>query len=222
MITIADNWKDTYPQAHLGVLVMRGVRGPEKHPELDRLKHELESDLRSLFQDAAALKSLEPIRAYQAYYKRFKKTYHVVQQLESVAIKGKPIPHVAAVVEAMFMEELRNMLLTAGHDLDTIEQPLVLAVSDGSEAYIRINGKKQVLKPGDMMISDAKGVISSVIYGPDRRTMIVPGTQNALFTVYGVPGVSAQAIRQHLEGIASNIKVICPEAQIEELHVYAA
>ena len=222
MITIADNWKETYPQAHLGILAMRGVKGPERHAELDRLKEELESDLRSLFKDAAELKALEPIRAYQAYYKRFKKTYHVVQQLESVAIRGKSIPRVAAVVEAMFMEELRNMLLTAGHDLDAIERPIVLAVSDGSETYIRINGKEQVLKAGDMMIADAKGVISSVIYGPDRRTMIVAETQNALFTVYGVPGVTEQAIRQHLQGIANNIKVICPEAQVEELQVYSA
>lgn len=222
MIAIADNWKAAYPEGHVGILAMRGVKGPERHPELDRLKKELEEDLRSLFKDAAQLKALDPIRAYQAYYKRFKKTYHVVQQLESVAIKGKAIPRVVALVEAMFMEELRNMLLTAGHDLDKINQPLTLAVSDGSETYVRINGTEQVLKAGDMMISDAEGVISSVIYGPDRRTMIVPATENALFTVYGVPGVTQQAILQHLQGIASNIRVVCPEARIEELGVYGA
>lgn len=222
MIAIAESWKAMYPQAHVGILTMRGVKGPERHPELDRLKKELEDDLRALFKHAGQLKDLEPIRAYQAYYKRFKKTYHVVQQLESVAIKGKPIPHVSALVEAMFMEELRNMLLTAGHDLDAIKQPLTLAVADGTETYVKINGAEQALKPGDMMISDAEGVISSVIYGPDRRTMIVPDTENALFTVYGVPGVSEQAVHQHLQGIAANIHVVCPEARIEELDVLGA
>jgi DNA/RNA-binding domain of Phe-tRNA-synthetase-like protein len=222
MIVITDSWRVAYPEAHVGILAMRGVKGPDRHPELDRLKKELENDLRALFKDAAAFKALEPIRAYQAHYKRFKKTYHVVQQLESVAIKGKPIPRVAAMVEAMFMEELRNMLLTAGHDLDAIKLPLTLAVSDGTETYVRIDGKEQVLKAGDMMIRDAVGVISSVIYGPDRRTMIVPETENALFTVYGVPGVSEQAIRQHLQGIAANINVVSPEAKIEELGVYGS
>jgi DNA/RNA-binding domain of Phe-tRNA-synthetase-like protein len=222
MVVITENWKKSFPQAHLGILAMRGVRGPERHAELDRLKKELEDDLRNVFKDPAALKSLEPVRAYQAYYKRFKKTYHVVHQLESVAIKGKPIPRVSALVEAMFMGELRNALLTAGHDLDAVTLPLTLDVTDGSETYIRMNGQEQVLKAGDMMISDAHGVISSVIYGPDQRTMIGRETENVLFTVYGVPGISEQAIRQHLEGIAVNVTVVCPEAKIERLEIYSA
>jgi hypothetical protein len=34
-----------------------------------------------------------------------------------VALKGKAIPRQAALVEAMFMAELENLILTAGHDL---------------------------------------------------------------------------------------------------------
>ncbi len=222
MFTVTDKWRNEYPKAHLGILTMRGVKGPERHADLDRLKKELESDLRSVFKDPAELKSLEPIQAYQAYYKRFKKTYHVVQQLESVAIKGKSIPRVSALVEAMFMAELRNMLLTAGHDLDAIKPPLTLDVAQGAETYVRINGKEQALKAGDMMITDGEGVISSVIYGPDRRTMITRDTENALFTVYGVPGVSEQEVHQHLDGIAANVHVVCPQAKIEVLQVYSA
>jgi DNA/RNA-binding domain of Phe-tRNA-synthetase-like protein len=222
MFTIADNWRNRYPQAHLGILTMRGVKGPERDPNLDRLKKELEDDLRSVFKDSAELKALAPIQAYQAYYKRFKKTYHVVHQLESVAIKGKPIPRVSALVEAMFMAELRNMLLTAGHDLDAIKPPLTLDVAEGTETYLGLNGQAQMLKAGDMIINDAQGVISSVIYGPDRRTMITRDTENVLFTVYGVPGVSEQAVHQHLEGIAANVLVVCPQAKIEILHVYSA
>jgi len=222
MFTIADNWRNRYPQAHLGILTMRGVKGPERDPNLDRLKKELEDDLRSVFKDSAELKALAPIQAYQAYYKRFKKTYHVVHQLESVAIKGKPIPRVSALVEAMFMAELRNMLLTAGHDLDAIKPPLTLDVAEGTETYLGLNGQAQMLKAGDMIINDAQGVISSVIYGPDRRTMITRDTENVLFTVYGVPGVSEQAVHQHLEGIAANVQVVCPQAKIEILHVYSA
>ena len=61
------------------------------------------------------------IQAYAAYYERFNKTYHVQLQLESVALKGKSIPRVSALVEAMFMAELENLLLTAGHDLDVVQ-----------------------------------------------------------------------------------------------------
>ena len=220
MCRVSADWKRAYPGAHLGILAMRKVINPSRHPELDQQKEELETDLRTLFKEPDSLKSLGPIKAYQAYFKRFKKTYHVFQQLESVILKGKPIPQVAALVEAMFMEELRNMLLTAGHDLDAVQLPLKLDTAKGNEKYIRMNGQEQVLKAGDMMIADSVAVISSVIYGPDRRTMITADTKRVLFTVYAVPDIGGQAVRQHLEGIEANIRLVSPDAQLELLEVY--
>ena len=157
MFRVSADWKRAYPGAHAGILAMRNVINPSRHPELDQQKEELETDLRTLFKEPDSLKSLGPIKAYQAYFKRFKKTYHVFQQLESVIFKGKPIPQVAALVEAMFMEELRNTLLTAGHDLDVVKTPLKLDTAKGNEKYIRMNGQEQVLKAGDMMIADSVG-----------------------------------------------------------------
>ncbi len=68
-------------------------------------------------ENAAALPGWGPLPAYASYYRAFDKTYHVLGQLKSVAVKGKAIPSVAALVEAMFIAELHNGLLTAGHDL---------------------------------------------------------------------------------------------------------
>ena len=45
--------------------------------------------------------------------KHLKKTYHVQHQLESVVLKGKSLPNVAALVAAMFMAERDDLLLTA-------------------------------------------------------------------------------------------------------------
>jgi len=222
MLTVSEEWSNCYPDAHLGILAMSDVSNPENHPALNEEKRALEADLRALFKSAAELKELEPARAYQAYYKRFKKSYHVLAQLESVAFKDKAIPKVAALVEAMFMEELRNLLLTAGHDLDLIEGQLSLDVSKGGETYIRLNGREQLLKAGDMMIADAQGIISSIIYGPDRRTMIRPTTTRVLFTVYGVPGISEQQVRQHLEGIERNVKLVTSSSVTEHIRVYSA
>lgn len=224
MLTVSEAWKTAYPGAAVGVLAMRNVVNPDHHPALDSRKAELENQLRSRFsnQDTAALKALPTIQAYNAYYKRFKKTYHVLLQLESVALKGRPIPRVATLVEAMFMAELKNLLLTAGHDLETVQMPVRLDVSNGSERYTRINGQEQVLKPGDMMIADAQGVISSVLYGPDRRTRITSDTRLVLFTVYAPAGIEKQAVRQHLLDIQANIMLIAPQAEVVSLEVYGA
>jgi DNA/RNA-binding domain of Phe-tRNA-synthetase-like protein len=201
---------------------MRNVVNPEGHAVLDKRKEELENQLRSRFSDCdrAALKALPTLQAYEAYYKRYKKTYHVQLQLESVVFKGKALPRVAALVEAMFMAELKNLLLTAGHDLEAVQMPVKLDVAQGSERYVRLNGEEQELTPGDMMIADAQGVISSVLYGPDYRTRITPETRQVLFTVYAPPGVGEQAVYDHLRDIQANVLLVAPEADVELLKVY--
>jgi DNA/RNA-binding domain of Phe-tRNA-synthetase-like protein len=127
---------------------------------------------------------------------------------------------VAALVESMFMAEMQDLLLTAGHDLDVLQLPLRLDIATGSETYTLLRGEEQVLKPGDMLISDQAGVISSIVYGPDRRTQITPETRNAVFTVYAPPGIAEQTVMEHLEHIRDNVLVFAPQAGVELLKVY--
>ncbi len=215
-------WKSTFPEAHAGVLVMRDVGNPAKHSELEKRKLELEEQLRAQFagQDRATLSSHPILQAYNTYYKRFKKSYHVQLQLESIAWKGKSIPSVSALVEAMFMAEMKNMLLTAGHDLDKLKLPLTLDVSKGVESYTLMRGEQQILKPEDMFISDQSGVISNIIYGPDQRTQINADTRNVIFTVYAPAGINEQAVKKHLEDTRDYVMIIAPQAQVELLKVY--
>ncbi len=224
MITVTETWKTAYPGAVVGILTMRDVVNPDQHPALDARKSALEQQLRSRFagQDKAALKALPTIQAYIAYYKRFKKTYHLLLQLESVALKGKAIPRVAALVEAMFMAELDDLLLTSGHDLETIRTPVTLDVSTGDERFIKMNGKEQVLKPNDMFIADSQGILSSIIYGSDRRTRINPETRQVFFSTYAPAGIGAQAVRQHLAHIQANIMLVALEAETVSLEVFEA
>jgi DNA/RNA-binding domain of Phe-tRNA-synthetase-like protein len=162
MFSVTEAWKAAYPGACAGVLAMGHVVHPKVHAELDRRKEELEAELRTRFAGRQEeLRSLDTLQAYKAYYKRFKKTYHVQMQLESVALKGQSIPRVSALVEAMFMAELKNLLLTAGHDLDVVRPPVRLDVAGGSERYVRLNGQEQELKAGDMFIADAEDYLRS-------------------------------------------------------------
>ena len=222
ILTVSTAWRTTYPQAHVGTLAMRDVANPRHHPALQARKQALEEALRARFagQGKADLAALPAMRAYSAYYKPFRKTYHVLLQLRSVVLQGKSLPNVAALVEAMFMAELDNGLLTAGHDLDQAQAPLTLDVARGDERYVLLNGREQVLKPDDMIISDAQGVICSVIYGSDRRTAIGQETRRVLFVVYAPAGIDAAAVHRHLEEIRDNVWLIAPEAAVEELHVY--
>ena len=224
MLTPTDAWKSAYPGAHLGVLAMSEVANPREDAGLDERKRALEDELRVRWADGdrAAIRALPVIGAYDRYYKKFKKTYHVQLQLESVALKGRSIPRVAALVECMFVAELKNLLLTAGHDLDSIDGPLTLDIGNGDQRYELMGGNDQQTAEGDMTISDSRGVISSVVYGPDRRTRIESNTRRALFTVYAPEGVDERAVRTHLEDIRDNVLLVAPEARTEVLDVVGA
>ena len=224
ILVVSEAWKAAYASACVGILAIHNVSNPARHPMLGKLKDGLEMELRNRFASYSRddLKALEPIKAYNAYLKPYKKTYPIQLQLESVVFKGQSILNVAALVEAMFMAELKNLLLTAGHDFDLLKMPIVLDVAKGDESYIRLNGDEQVLKAGDMIMADTEGVISSVVYGPDRRTRITDTTRNVLFAVYGVPGIGKQAMRQHLQDIQMNVLFIAPQADTELLKVYGA
>lgn len=235
-VIISEAWKAVYPGASIGILAMHNVTNPAQHGELDRRKEMLEARLRARFAgyDRAKLKALPAIQAYNAYYKRFKKTYHVLLQLESVVFQDKPIPRVAALVEAMFMAELENLFLTAGHDLSLVQMPLRVDVAVGNERFIQMNGQEQTLKAGDMFIADAEGILSSIVYGADQRTCMTAKTQQALFTVYApmaplteavndsAAGIGEQAMYKHLRDIQENVTLIAPQAEVVLLNVYGA
>jgi len=203
---------------------MGNVSNPQRHEALALHKESLERELRTRYAgyDRERFKIHTVLAAYQSYYKRFKKTYHVQLQLESIVFKDKTLPQAAALVEAMFMAELKHLMLTAGHDLDDVQLPVTIGVAEGHERYVRLNGQEQELKAKDMMIFDANGVISSVIYGPDKRTMIKPSTSRVLFTVYGMPGIDPSDLMVHLETIQEYVLIVSPEAKVEMLEVYQA
>ncbi|MEW6349200.1 MAG: phenylalanine--tRNA ligase beta subunit-related protein [Thermodesulfobacteriota bacterium] len=220
MINVSAQWRKRYDGACAGALIIERVVNPLGNSELDRKKQQIEAELRTRFKDRDGLRSHHVLVAYKDYYKRFKKTYHVQQQVESIVFKGKSIPNVACLVEAMFMAELHHMLLTAGHDLDLVEPPLTLNASKGDETFVKMNGEAQVLKEGDMFICDSVAPLSSVIYGPDARTRIRAETTRVLFTVYGVPGIGEGTVREHLEEIAENVSLFSPEAAVTCMDLY--
>lgn len=224
MFNVTEAWRVAYPDAHAGLLVMRAVHNPANHSELERLKQDLESQLRAQFvgQDRKVLETFSTLPAYTAYYKQFKKTYPVQAQLESIVFKGKSIPSVAALVEAMFMAEVKNLLLTAGHDVDRLQLPVTLSVASGRERYTLLRGQEQVLKASDMLMADQAGVISSIVYGPDQRTQISAETCNVLFAVYAPGGIEAATVQAHLQDIRDYVLIVSPEATVQSLQVFDA
>ena len=223
-LEVTKEWKDAFPGASVGLLVMKNTVNPKNNPDLDNKMKEIEEEIRNNFSQSGreGIRELSTIRAYTEYYKKFKKTYHVMLQLESIALKNRNLPRISTLVSAMFAAELKNQLLTAGHDISKLQNPVVLNIANGNESYTGMGGKLQNLNQDDMFISDNAGVISSIIYGPDNRTPITSDTEDVLFTVYGPTGISPEQIKNHLEDISSYVKLVSSDAVTDTLEIYSS
>ena len=223
MFILSEKWKEVHPEARVATLIIRNVQNRETDPKLETRKRALEKELCLNLGDKEenTLKNIPPIQAYTTYYKRFKKTYPLLQQLKTVVIRQQPFPTVSGLVDAMFLAEMKNLLLTAGHDLEKVTAPVYISAAAGDEHYVKLNGESQTTKPKDMIMSDGEGVISSVLYGPDERTRMTLQTREVLFVVYAPAGIDAESTHRHLEDIRENVLLFSPQAEAEPIIIHS-
>jgi len=216
-IQSSPRWRTSFPGGQIGLLLVGGVDNTARAMALDEHKIALETSLRELYsgQSRADLLALPVLQAYKTYYRSFNKTYHVQLQLESVVFKGKHLPSVSPMVDAVFAAELETLILTAGHDADRLASPVVIDASQGDESYTGMNGEQQSPKAGDMLMRDAQGVVCTILYGQDRRTPISPRTRRALYVAYVPAGIEPAQVETHLDQIEANVRLFAPQAEVE-------
>ena len=200
----------------IGLLAITGVSNEKSSEALEKAKSLLEEDLRGKYAqiERQELRSINPMSVYVSYYKKFGYTYHVLQQVESVA-KGKKSMSVSGLVDSMFMAEMKNMILTAGHDLAKISGAVSLKVATGQESYVCMNGRETKTIQGDIMITDDESVLSSILRGPDGRTSIDEETEQVLYTIYAPTGIDEKEIISHMDDIESYVRLFSPGSNLE-------
>lgn len=172
-ITATGDWRKTHPGAMIGLLELSGMDNALPSPKLEERKRAAEARLRERYAGFTRqdFLSLPIMTAYQKYYKRFTKTYHVLLQLESIVLKGKSLPDVSPLVDANFTAEVDTLVLTAGHDAAKLAEPIVVDVSQKGDSIVRMNGEPKLMEAGDMVMRDATGVVCSIIYGQDNVSL---------------------------------------------------
>jgi DNA/RNA-binding domain of Phe-tRNA-synthetase-like protein len=224
-VSITDAWREAFPDAHVGVLVVDRVHNRAPSNALDRYLVKLQADLRRRYAgaDRAALAALPTVSAYQQHYRAFGQTYHLLGQLESVALKGRALTSPGGpLVTALFAAEIDNLLLTAGHDADVVVGDLEVDASRGGEEYVGMGGREYVLKSGDMLMRDGEAIISAVLTGPDWRTRLQPSSTRALYVTYTPAGIEEELLRRHQEDIVDLVRVAEPAAHVASFEIYSA
>ncbi|NMC56330.1 MAG: hypothetical protein GYA50_03805 [Eubacteriaceae bacterium] len=218
MYTIHNTLSPT--QCRMGILIMENISNTPTDAFI-KAKQDLEISIREKYAGTqrSELKTLRPMEAYINYYKKRGYTYHVLGQLESV-IKGKQIPSVLPCVEAMFMAELKNMMLTAGHDLNKVDFPVNLETCKGDESFVTMSDKEVLTVAEDYMIKDNIDILSTILRGPDKRTAIDKNTSKVIYTVYILPDIDESIAIEHLRDIQMYVKLFSSDAMTSLMQIY--
>lgn len=216
-ITATDAWGKAHPEAQIGLLEISGVDNTQPAPALDQEKRVVEERLRERYKDFTRedFLSLPVMEAYHRYYRKFGYTYHVLLQLESVALKGKSLPTVSPLVDANFAAELETLILTAGHDVDKLVAPIQIDVGREGDEITQMNGKRKDVPAGDMLMRDANGVVCTILRGQDNRSPISKATTHVLYVSYVPTGVAEGQVRAQLDTMENYMHLFAPDCKVE-------
>jgi DNA/RNA-binding domain of Phe-tRNA-synthetase-like protein len=211
------------PELKIGSLLIGNIRNTYLNTNMDEEKNTLIGELRDKYSSLSRSELLNtPILGkYSVYYKQFNKTYHVLLQLESILHKDKSIPSSSPLIQSMFMAEMKNRYLTAVHDFERIEGPLSADLSNGDCKYTLMNAMEKSIPSDDLFIRDNRGIISSIINGPDSRTKVTSSTSRALFYAYVPFDEDDEQILMHLDIIAGHLRLNDQNISIDEIKVYS-
>lgn len=140
---------------------------------------------------------------YFRFFRKFKKTYPVMQQFETVMFKGRPFPEEDPVTAVPFLLELTTFVLSGTHDIDRIDGPLTIFTPDAKLPFDGMRGDSTHTYPNDICGRDETGIIFSMIAGADSRTWcpsgqpscVLPGLRHARYLPGGHRGRARNACR---------------------------
>ena len=152
---------------------------------------------------------------YFRFFKKFKKTYPVMMQFESVMFKGRPFPEFNPVAEIPFLMEIVTHVLSGAHDADRIQGEVLLYSATAKEEFPGLRGQPFHTYPGDFCGRDETGIIFSLIAGADERTCARPDSTHVIYPLFGTPDLPVTVLEEAMKVLVRYIKVLAPEAEIK-------
>lgn len=152
---------------------------------------------------------------YVRFFKKFKKTYPVMLQFESIVCKGRPFPFENSVTAVPFLLEMTAQVLSGTHDADCVEGGLTLFLSDGKLPFTGLRGAETHTYPGDFCARDKGGLVFSEIAGVEIRSCARPNSRHVFYPVFGTPDMPKNVMEEATERLVSYIRILAPGAEIE-------
>lgn len=156
-----DSFWELFPQAAVGVAVVKGMKPAAQIPQedvdaiaalLDRANIDAERHLTS-----DTISENAPVKAWREAYRLFKTKKGARCSIENLlkrVLKGKPVGHITPAVDIYNTVSLTYALPVGGEDLHAIEGDLRLKVTDGGDAFLPLGEETDdPTLPGELAIS---------------------------------------------------------------------
>ncbi len=197
---------DLFPQARIGVLLIRKFNNLETSPQaiVSLLEESIpiaQSYLtEEVFSDNAVIQTYR--KAYQAF-KTKKGARSSIEALLKRASGGTPIRSVNPLVDIYNAASLRYALPVGAEDMDRFVGDLQLTITDGGDEFYLIgDDRNQPTLPGELCYKDDVGAVCRCFNWRDgERTMITNQTQNAFLVIELLDDSREQAFLEALDFI---------------------
>ena len=143
----------------------------------------------------------------------------MLQQLESILLKGRPFPTGRPVNEIAFLTELRTQTLSGAHDAEQVMGTVKLFCPEEKLPFTGMRGEEVHTYPGDTSARDDGGIIFSMIAGADHRTCLRPESRHIFYPFFATPDTTREQLLPAMELLSSYVRVLAPSAEIKSFLV---
>ena len=151
---------------------------------------------------------------YFRYFRKFKKSYPVMMQVESFLLKGRPFPEGEYINAVAFLNELKTHILLGTHDADRVTGDIVFYNETAKTPFPGMINADAHSYPGDMTGRDDGGIIISMIAGADDRTCIHEDTTHVLYLIFALPEIDDDEMNRVAGLITESALKLAPTAEI--------
>jgi len=209
----------------LSYAVVRGVRVSETTRFIDEMLRSEEERVRSVIGDVNRLTENPIVQAYRRFMWRLgidpTKVRPSSEALARRVLHGSSLPRINSVVDIGNIVSLRTLIPIGLYDLDTVNPPFVLKLSEGYEEFAPIGSQGvERLRRGLPIIVDSRDLVIHIYPHRDSRySMITSSTKNMLIVSCGVPGIPKSLVIEATESVVNMIRSVNPLVEVVEVKV---
>ena len=183
-----ESFWELFPQASIGVVVARGMKGKDEVPasdaaEIARLLSDANERAKA-YLTSETISENAPVKVWREAYRLFKTKKGARCSLENLlkrVLKDNPVGSITPAVDVYNAISLKHALPVGGEDLDAVAGDLRLGITEGGDAFAPLPPCRASFATGTTRVPSADA--STGATGSARRSRTARGTRSSSWNV---------------------------------------